>query len=207
MIPYGSLSQWEFQDPKMEVLYHIRPYFGGIFPSLMIPYWGITITDVTGHLQQPSPDPSTTPVRSPDPKSPRTQDSAHLSQRRAKEPRSHGQWDTVGQWDWELLMLLMCLSGNMKYYVYKYIIYIYIYIYMSGKDSVEWILDKISRRGIGWRIEFTENKYGEMTKKLDFEKPERAWHGWTNHSGGSLGTFLCGLNLILGPPWIRIWRG
>jgi hypothetical protein len=45
---------------------------------------------------------------------------------------------------------------------------------MSGKDSVEWILDKISRRGIGWRIEFTENKYGEMTKKLDFEKPERA---------------------------------
>ena len=24
--------QWEFQDPKMEVLYHIRPYFAGIFP-------------------------------------------------------------------------------------------------------------------------------------------------------------------------------
>jgi len=23
--------QWEFQDPKMEVLYHIRPYFAGIF--------------------------------------------------------------------------------------------------------------------------------------------------------------------------------
>ena len=23
--------QWEFQDPKMEVLYHIRPYFLGIF--------------------------------------------------------------------------------------------------------------------------------------------------------------------------------
>ena len=22
---------WEFQDPIMEVLYHIRPYFGGIF--------------------------------------------------------------------------------------------------------------------------------------------------------------------------------
>jgi len=21
-------SQWEFQDPKMEVLYHIRPYLG-----------------------------------------------------------------------------------------------------------------------------------------------------------------------------------
>jgi hypothetical protein len=21
--------QWEFQDPKMEVLYHIRPYFVG----------------------------------------------------------------------------------------------------------------------------------------------------------------------------------
>jgi len=28
------LSQWEFQDPKMEVLYHIRPYFGGIFPYI-----------------------------------------------------------------------------------------------------------------------------------------------------------------------------
>jgi len=25
--------QWEFQDPKIEVLYHIRPYFVGIFPS------------------------------------------------------------------------------------------------------------------------------------------------------------------------------
>ena len=24
-------DQWEFQDPKMEVLYHIRPYFGCIF--------------------------------------------------------------------------------------------------------------------------------------------------------------------------------
>ena len=22
--------QWDFQDPKMEVLYHVRPYFGGI---------------------------------------------------------------------------------------------------------------------------------------------------------------------------------
>ena len=28
---YLILSQWEFQDPKMEVLYHIRPYFVGIF--------------------------------------------------------------------------------------------------------------------------------------------------------------------------------
>jgi hypothetical protein len=24
-------NQWEFQDPKMEVLYHIRPYFFVIF--------------------------------------------------------------------------------------------------------------------------------------------------------------------------------
>ena len=35
----GSLNkmsdiQWEFQDPKMEVLYHIRPYFVGIFPYI-----------------------------------------------------------------------------------------------------------------------------------------------------------------------------
>ena len=27
-------NQWEFQDPKMEVLYHIRPYFAGIFPYI-----------------------------------------------------------------------------------------------------------------------------------------------------------------------------
>jgi len=27
-------NQWEFQDPKMEVLYHIRPYFVGIFPYI-----------------------------------------------------------------------------------------------------------------------------------------------------------------------------
>ena len=26
--------QWEFQDPKMGVLYHIRPYFAGIFPYI-----------------------------------------------------------------------------------------------------------------------------------------------------------------------------
>ena len=25
-----SFIQWEFQDPKMEVLWHIRPYFVGI---------------------------------------------------------------------------------------------------------------------------------------------------------------------------------
>ena len=28
------INQWEFQDPKMEVLYHIRPYFVGIFPYI-----------------------------------------------------------------------------------------------------------------------------------------------------------------------------
>jgi len=28
------INQWEFQDPKMEVLYHIRPYFGGISPYI-----------------------------------------------------------------------------------------------------------------------------------------------------------------------------
>ena len=27
-------GKWEFQDPKMEVLYHIRPYFLGIFPYI-----------------------------------------------------------------------------------------------------------------------------------------------------------------------------
>ena len=34
---YFPYYQWEFQDPKMEVLYHIRPYFMGIFP-----YMGLT---------------------------------------------------------------------------------------------------------------------------------------------------------------------
>ena len=33
-----TLIKWEFQDPKMEVLYHIRPYFVGIFP-----YIGLTL--------------------------------------------------------------------------------------------------------------------------------------------------------------------
>ena len=35
---YNQLYQWEFQDPKMEVLYHIRPYFGGIFPYIGLIY-------------------------------------------------------------------------------------------------------------------------------------------------------------------------
>ena len=30
--------QWEIQDPKMEVLYHIRPYFVGIFPYIGLIY-------------------------------------------------------------------------------------------------------------------------------------------------------------------------
>ena len=29
-----GLDQWEIQDPKMEVLYHIRAYFVGIFPYI-----------------------------------------------------------------------------------------------------------------------------------------------------------------------------
>ena len=31
---HWTFSQWEFQDPKMKVLYHIRPYFLGIFPYI-----------------------------------------------------------------------------------------------------------------------------------------------------------------------------
>jgi len=31
-----NIYQWEFQDPKMEVLYHIRPYFGGISPYIAL---------------------------------------------------------------------------------------------------------------------------------------------------------------------------
>ena len=33
-----SENQWEFQNPKMEVLYHIRPYFVGIFPEIKALY-------------------------------------------------------------------------------------------------------------------------------------------------------------------------
>ena len=29
---YNYHSQWEFQDPKMEVLYHIRPYIWWVPP-------------------------------------------------------------------------------------------------------------------------------------------------------------------------------
>ena len=35
----NSSNQWEFQDPRVEVLYHIRPYFVGKFP-----YIGLKIT-------------------------------------------------------------------------------------------------------------------------------------------------------------------
>ena len=28
--------QWEFQDPKIEVLYYVRPYFVGIFPHVSL---------------------------------------------------------------------------------------------------------------------------------------------------------------------------
>ena len=31
-----SWDQWEFQDPKLEVLYQIRPYFGGISPYIAL---------------------------------------------------------------------------------------------------------------------------------------------------------------------------
>ena len=31
---FFPVDQWEFQDPKMEVLYHIRPYLVGIFPYI-----------------------------------------------------------------------------------------------------------------------------------------------------------------------------
>jgi hypothetical protein len=30
----ANTIQWEFQDPKMEVLYHIMLYFVGIFPYI-----------------------------------------------------------------------------------------------------------------------------------------------------------------------------
>ena len=35
---YIYICEWKFQDPKMEVLYHIRPYFVGIFPYIGLTY-------------------------------------------------------------------------------------------------------------------------------------------------------------------------
>ena len=32
--PLEAIIQWEFQDPKMEVLYHTRPYVVGVFPYI-----------------------------------------------------------------------------------------------------------------------------------------------------------------------------
>ena len=47
-----SFDQWEFQDPKMEVLYHIRPYFGGISPYIALknmPYiWNRYLQSILG---------------------------------------------------------------------------------------------------------------------------------------------------------------
>ena len=34
LVSLVSKNQWQFQDPKVEVLYHIRPYFLGIFPYI-----------------------------------------------------------------------------------------------------------------------------------------------------------------------------
>ena len=36
--PVISCNQWEFQDPKMEVLYQVRAYFLGIFPYIGLIY-------------------------------------------------------------------------------------------------------------------------------------------------------------------------
>jgi hypothetical protein len=49
---HGLVFQWEFQDPKMEVLYHIRPYFVGIFPSNLgswnghVSYWSYALDGI-----------------------------------------------------------------------------------------------------------------------------------------------------------------
>ena len=44
LVEKSSDINGEFQDPKMEVLYHIRPYFAGIFPYIM------AIDDINGEL-------------------------------------------------------------------------------------------------------------------------------------------------------------
>ena len=45
-----AIFQWEIQDPKMEVLYHIRPYFLGIIIPLHRPYIGLIYMVGTSNL-------------------------------------------------------------------------------------------------------------------------------------------------------------
>ena len=33
---HEPIIPWEFQDPKIEVLYHIKPHFGGISPDIAL---------------------------------------------------------------------------------------------------------------------------------------------------------------------------
>ena len=66
VIPPLAPLQWEFQDPKMEVLCHIRPYFGGISP-----YIGLTkALHMVGTSNQSVPEMAIDPWRS--------QESPHL---------------------------------------------------------------------------------------------------------------------------------
>ena len=39
VVIYFIWDQWEFQDPKMEVWYHIRPYFVGVSPYIALKNW------------------------------------------------------------------------------------------------------------------------------------------------------------------------
>ena len=61
LTPIWGYTQWEFQDPKMEVLYHIRQYFAGIFPFIGLIYgrylqfrflkWPLIYSGVNSHRQ------------------------------------------------------------------------------------------------------------------------------------------------------------
>jgi hypothetical protein len=46
-------NQWEFQDPKREVLYHIRPFFMGIFPYIGLNFIGQTYMVGTSNKSVP----------------------------------------------------------------------------------------------------------------------------------------------------------
>ena len=53
----ANMIQWKFQDPKMEVLYHIRPYVVGIFPYIGLRYLksiGSCCMAIEGHLHRVS---------------------------------------------------------------------------------------------------------------------------------------------------------
>ena len=125
---YGSanakskICQWEFQDPKLEVLYHLRPYFVGIFPY--IGHWYVV-----------------RPIRSSAFSVVCFQQVVDIALLR--HSRTHLAIGTTWEWTWEwtgerrriqtimdLLHAWVVIRDNIIYSMIWYNIIIYIYIYL-----------------------------------------------------------------------------